>query len=73
MAAYNLVEGIIQLGSGVIGYNDNRSDIDLMVATAKEEDAEITKNLVYQTLNTYSPVYIRKNNSVKTSIFSLPF
>lgn len=65
LAASNLVEGIIQLGSGVIGYNDNRSDIDLMVATAKEEDAEITKKLVYQTLNTYSPVYIKEKQFSK--------
>ena len=30
----NLVEGIIQLGSGVIGYKDEHSDIYLLVATS---------------------------------------
>lgn len=55
----NLVEGVIQLGSGVIGYKDEHSDIDLMVATTRIEDAEITKNLVHRILGNYNPIYIK--------------
>ena len=61
----NLVEGIIQLGSGVIGYKDVYSDIDLMVATSKEEDAEITKNFVLQTLSNFNPIYIKEKQFSK--------
>jgi predicted nucleotidyltransferase len=56
----NLVEGIIQLGSGVTGYKDEYSDIDLMVATSRVEDGEITKNLVHQTLSNFNPAYIKE-------------
>ena len=56
----NLVEGIIQLGSGVIGYKDEHSDIDLMVATSRIEDAELTKNLVHRTLSDFNPIYIKE-------------
>ena len=51
----NLVEGIVQLGSGVIGYKDEYSDIDLMVATSKVEDVENTKRLVHQILSEFNP------------------
>ena len=61
----NLVEGIIQLGSGVIGYKDEYSDIDLMVATSKVEDADLTKNLVYQTLSNFNPIYIKEKQFSK--------
>ena len=61
----NLVEGIIQLGSGVIGYKDEYSDIDLMVATSKVEDAEITKNLVHRTLSNFNPIYIKEKQFSK--------
>ena len=61
----NLVEGIIQLGSGVIGYKDEYSDIDLMVATSRVEDAEITKDLVHRTLNNFNPIYIKEKQFSK--------
>ena len=60
-----LVEGIIQIGSGVIGFKDEYSDIDLMVATSKVESAEITKDLVYQTLSNFNPVYIKEKQFSK--------
>ena len=61
----NLVEGIIQLGSGVIGYKDEYSDIDLMVATTRVEDADLTRNFVYQTLSNFNPVYIKEKQFSK--------
>ena len=61
----NLVEGIIQLGSGVIGYKDEYSDIDLMVATSRVEDAEITKKLVHRTLSNFNPIYIKEKQFSK--------
>lgn len=56
----NLVEGIIQLGSGVEGYKDEYSDIDLMITTSQIEDAEATKNLVYQSFSNFTPLYIKE-------------
>jgi len=65
LEASNLVEGIIQLGSGVIGYKDELSDIDLMVATSRIEDAEITKNFVNRTLSDFNPIYIKEKQFSK--------
>lgn len=56
----DLVEGVVQLGSGVIGYKDEYSDIDLMVAASKVEDVESTKRLVHQILSEFSPIYIKE-------------
>ena len=56
----NLVEGVVQLGSGVIGYKDEYSDIDLMVATSKVEDVERTKWLVHRILSGFNPIYIKE-------------
>lgn len=69
----SLVEGIIQLGSGVIGYNDKRSDIDLMVANAKEEDAELTKELVFKTLSNHCPIYIKEKQFSKNIYLLIAF
>jgi len=55
----SLVEGVIQLGSGVTGYKDEHSDIDVMIATPGIEDAEITKNLVREVLSKYKPIYVK--------------
>lgn len=55
----NLVEGIVQIGSGVIGYNDEYSDIDLMVATDQITEAEITRDFVRDTLRSFGPLYIK--------------
>jgi hypothetical protein len=56
----SLIEGIIQLGSGVIGYKDDHSDIDLMVGTSRVEDAEKAKNYVCQALSDFHPIYIKE-------------
>jgi predicted nucleotidyltransferase len=61
----HLVEGIIQLGSGVVGYKDEHSDIDLMIATSRVEDAEKTKNLVHQILGSFNPIYIKEKQLSK--------
>ena len=65
LKASNLVEGIIQLGSGVEGYKDEYSDIDLMIATSQTEDAETTKNLVHQTFSNFNPLYIKEKQFSK--------
>ncbi|MFT4414855.1 aminoglycoside 6-adenylyltransferase [Fredinandcohnia humi] len=70
LESFNLVEGIIQLGSGVIGYKDLHSDIDLMVATSRVEDVEQTKNLIHQTLSGFDPLYI-KEKQLRQNIFLL--
>jgi len=56
----DLVEGIVQLGSGTIGYKDEYSDIDLMVSTSKAEDVESTKRIVLQILSEFNPIYIKE-------------
>ncbi|MCM3744881.1 aminoglycoside 6-adenylyltransferase [Sporosarcina luteola] len=56
----NLVEGVIQLGSGTIGYKDEYSDIDVMVSTSKAEDVESTKSVVHQILREFNPIYIKE-------------
>lgn len=66
----NLIEGIIQLGSGVIGYKDEHSDIDLMVCTARVEDVEETKNLVYRNFRKLNPIYI-KEKQLRENVFLL--
>ncbi|WLR57255.1 aminoglycoside 6-adenylyltransferase [Mesobacillus subterraneus] len=58
--SFELVEGIVQIGSGVIGYNDEHSDIDLMVATTTIEDAEITRDFVRKTLSNFEKSYIKE-------------
>lgn len=54
------VEGIVQLGSGVTGYKDAYSDIDLMVCIAKEIETHTAKEQIYQALLTYRPQYIKE-------------
>ncbi|VDG96569.1 Uncharacterised protein [Lysinibacillus sphaericus] len=68
--AVELVEGIVQLGSGVIGYKDAYSDIDLMVCTSKEENAQATKEQIHQALSEYTPMYI-KEKKFSDTIFLL--
>ncbi|REB11027.1 hypothetical protein DVB69_01430 [Sporosarcina sp. BI001-red] len=65
-----LVEGIVQLGSGVTGYKDAYSDIDLMVCTSKEVDAHATKDQIRQALTEYRPMYV-KEKKFGVSIFLL--
>ncbi|MFT9596311.1 aminoglycoside 6-adenylyltransferase [Mesobacillus sp.] len=60
IGASDLVEGIVQIGSGVIGYKDDYSDIDLMVATSNIEDADITRNFVRETLSDFNTSYIKE-------------
>lgn len=65
IGASDLVEGIVQLGSGVIGYKDEHSDIDLMVATSKIENAAITRDFVRETLSDFIPSYIKEKQFSK--------
>jgi hypothetical protein len=61
----DLVEGIVQLGSGVIGYKDEHSDIDLMVATPKIENAESTRDFIRDSLKKLNPAYIKEKQFSK--------
>ncbi|WP_171050841.1 aminoglycoside 6-adenylyltransferase [Bacillus sp. BHET2] len=54
-----LIEGIVQLGSGVIGYKDEFSDIDLMISTSNEENVEKTKEFVHECFSSFHSVYIK--------------
>jgi hypothetical protein len=63
--SFDLVEGIVQLGSGVIGYKDELSDIDLMVATSKVENAEITRDFIRDTLKSFNASYIKEKQFSK--------
>ncbi|MCM3758486.1 aminoglycoside 6-adenylyltransferase [Sporosarcina aquimarina] len=61
-----LVEGIVQLGSGVTGYKDAYSDIDLMVCTSKEENTQATKDQIHQALADFAPMYIKEKKFSET-------
>lgn len=65
MESSNLVEGIVQIGSGVIGFSDELSDIDLMVATSRVEDAIAAKNAVYEFFSEINPIYIKEKQFSK--------
>lgn len=60
-----LVEGIVQIGSGVIGFNDENSDIDLMIATSCIDNAESTKNIVCSFFKEINPIYIKEKQFSK--------
>lgn len=60
LKASSLVEGIVQLGSGVIGYKDEHSDIDLMVAASNAENVEITKDFVRESFSEFNQVHIKE-------------
>ncbi|WP_417900185.1 aminoglycoside 6-adenylyltransferase [Bacillus haimaensis] len=70
LKSIKLIEGIIQLGSGVTGYKDDHSDIDLMVCTAGVEDVEETKNQVYRSFSDITP-YIIKEKRLRENVFLL--
>lgn len=54
----DLIEGIVQLGSGVIGYKDQYSDIDLMIST--DDDVVRVKNIVQQSLHDLGTFFIKE-------------
>ncbi|RSD28748.1 aminoglycoside 6-adenylyltransferase [Mesobacillus subterraneus] len=71
LKASNYIEGIIQLGSGVIGYKDELSDIDLMVAATKPETVEETRDFVRDTLvSEFHPLYI-KEKQLRENVYLL--
>ena len=60
-----LIEGIVQLGSGVTGYKDDHSDIDLMAAVPEIEDASAAKEYVRKSLSDFKPLYIKEKQFSK--------
>jgi predicted nucleotidyltransferase len=54
------IEGIVQLGSGVNGYKDEYSDIDLMVAASALREVEEAKAYIHQCLLELQSVYIKE-------------
>lgn len=65
LTSSSLVEGIVQIGSGVIGFSDELSDIDLIIATSRIEDALATKNTVHQFFSEFNPIYIKEKQFSK--------
>ncbi|MBN3555561.1 aminoglycoside 6-adenylyltransferase [Fictibacillus nanhaiensis] len=60
-----VVEGVVQLGSGVTGYKDEFSDIDLMVATSTEDDVIGAKDYIKQYYKEWNPVIIKEKQFSK--------
>lgn len=60
-----MVEGVVQLGSGVTGYKDEYSDIDLMVATSTENDVVGAKDNIQQFFSELNPVIIKEKQFSK--------
>ncbi|XXM72525.1 aminoglycoside 6-adenylyltransferase [Lysinibacillus sphaericus] len=54
------IEGVIQLGSGVAGYKDELSDIDLMVAAPSTDDLGEAKSFLHDYFRTIDVVYIKQ-------------
>lgn len=73
LTSSNLVEGVVQLGSGVIGYKDEYSDIDLMVSTSIVEDVGSTKSFVHRTLRELNPIYIKEKQFSKDIYLLIAF
>ena len=65
------VEGIIQLGSGTIGYIDQYSDIDLMIATTEQVD--IAKHLIKAELQRMGALYIKEGKFSDDVFLLIPF
>ena len=65
------VEGIIQLGSGTIGYSDQFSDIDLMIATT--EQADIARHLIKAELQRMGALYIKEGKFSDDVFLLIPF
>jgi hypothetical protein len=59
LSSSDLIEGIVQLGSGVIGYKDENSDIDLMVAVQALEHVVETKTFVHRGFLELGSVYTK--------------
>ncbi|MGR3764508.1 hypothetical protein [Rossellomorea sp. NS-SX7] len=55
-----LIEGVIQLGSGVSGYKDELSDIDLMVSATGLAYVEKAKAFVHEYFSGMGSVYIKE-------------
>ncbi|MEL3971914.1 hypothetical protein AAEO50_06465 [Rossellomorea oryzaecorticis] len=56
----HLIEGVVHIGSGVAGYKDERSDIDLMVAAAGIADVEKARSFLHQYFREIGTVYIKE-------------
>ncbi|ANC77215.1 hypothetical protein ABE65_010535 [Fictibacillus phosphorivorans] len=60
-----MVEGVVQLGSGVTGYKDEFSDIDLMIATSTEDEVIGVKDNIQQFYKDLNPVIIKEKQFSK--------
>jgi predicted nucleotidyltransferase len=54
------IEGVVQLGSGVAGYKDEWSDIDLMAAVPEAADLEEAKSFLHDHFRSIDAVYIKR-------------
>lgn len=59
------VEGIIQIGSGVIGFSDENSDIDLMVASTEINNSQTVRGIIKDYFQELSPKYIKEKQFSK--------
>ncbi len=59
------VEGIVQIGSGVIGFSDENSDIDLMVASTEINNSQAARNIIKGFFKELNPIYIKEKQFSK--------
>ncbi|MBD7985660.1 aminoglycoside 6-adenylyltransferase [Sporosarcina sp. Sa2YVA2] len=59
------VEGIVQIGSGVIGFTDEISDVDLMVASTEINNSQIAKDVIKGFFKELNPIYIKEKQFSK--------
>jgi len=71
LKAISDVVGIVQIGSGTIGYTDEYSDIDLMVAT--NENILEVKNVIISILNKIGALFIKEGKFSDKIFLLIPF
>lgn len=59
------VEGIVQIGSGVVGFSDENSDIDLMVASTEINNSKTAKDMIKDYFQELNPRYIKEKQFSK--------
>ncbi|MCA1061976.1 aminoglycoside 6-adenylyltransferase [Rossellomorea sp. AcN35-11] len=56
----DLIEGVVQLGSGVTGYKDELSDIDLMVSSPTVDDIDKARRYIRECFSSLHSIYIKE-------------
>lgn len=73
ITSFPYVEGVVQIGSGVNGFSDQYSDIDLMVGISNLADPAQTKSKIKNSLKEMRPLYIKEKQFSKDIFLLIAF